>query len=210
MPSKLRCRRLLVAFGAAGAVAVVSGIAYAATSSGGVINACSTKSSGALRVIDPSVTHCKSTETAFDWDRSGPVGPQGPAGAQGAQRPAGANGQEGPQGPSGAIGPDGPPGPQGLAGPAGPAGPSGGISGWEIVSEQPTFINVEGHAFLIVYCPDGKVAVGGGYGGSQGIQVIASAPIAAGTTPKRYGWGITAIGEWGQQISGYVVCVEGS
>jgi hypothetical protein len=41
----------------------------------GTIHACYSKSGGALRVIDSSVTNCKSGETSLTWNQSGPTGP---------------------------------------------------------------------------------------------------------------------------------------
>ncbi|HUQ62465.1 MAG TPA: hypothetical protein VM121_01770 [Acidimicrobiales bacterium] len=94
----------------AGFVVLTVGTAYATIPSGNVINGCYSKSGGALRVIDGSVTACKSGETSLAWNVQGPVGPQGPAGATG------------PAGGTGPIGPVGPAGPQGLTGAQGPAG----------------------------------------------------------------------------------------
>jgi hypothetical protein len=78
----------------AGVLALVTagGVAYAAIPGpGGVIQACYTKSGGALRVVD-SAASCKSGETSLNWSQQGlpgPVGPAGPAGAQGPVGPAG-------------------------------------------------------------------------------------------------------------------------
>lgn len=49
-----------------------------------VIHGCFLRSGGTLRVIDASVTSCRKTEIAIDWNQSGPQGPPGPAGAPGA------------------------------------------------------------------------------------------------------------------------------
>jgi hypothetical protein len=85
---------------------VAGGISYAQIpDSSGVIHACYAKSGGALRVIDNSVTNCKSTETSMNWNQTGPTGPagpQGPTGPQGLQGPTGAAGPQGPQGEPGA------------------------------------------------------------------------------------------------------------
>ncbi len=100
----VRTRGLLALLAVAAALAV-AGVAYATIPDGnGVIHGCYAKSGGSLRVIDASVTNCKSTETSLDWNVQGPAGPQGPQGPQGLQ---------------------GDPGPTGPQGPAGPAGPSG-------------------------------------------------------------------------------------
>jgi hypothetical protein len=92
------------------AVLAAGGIAYATIpDSGGVIHGCYAKSGGSLRVIDDSVTNCKSTETALNWNIQGQQGPVGPAGPQGLQ------GFAGPQGPQGPVGPTGPAGPSGFS-----------------------------------------------------------------------------------------------
>src|SRR5262245_62098219 len=62
-------------------VLVVGGIAYATIpDSGGAIHGCYAKSGGSLRVIDASVTNCKSTETALSWNQAGQQGLPGPPG----------------------------------------------------------------------------------------------------------------------------------
>ena len=112
---------------------------------------CVSKTTGFLRVIDPSKGQkCTSTgflaETAISWNQTGPagaaglpgtagsvgpVGPAGPAGLTGLVGPAGLRGAVGPAGPAGAaglaglIGPAGPQGSVGAAGPAGGVGPAG-------------------------------------------------------------------------------------
>jgi hypothetical protein len=76
--------------------ASLAGTAYATIPGGdGVIHGCYMKSGGTLRVIDASVTKCKSTETSLDWSQRGLPGPQGdpgPAGPQGEQGEPGAPG----------------------------------------------------------------------------------------------------------------------
>ena len=89
---------------------VVAGVAYATIpDSSGAIHGCYARSGGSLRVIDATVTNCKSGETSLDWNVQGQQGPQGPNG------PAGPVGPQGPQGPSGSQGPVGPQGPSGLS-----------------------------------------------------------------------------------------------
>lgn len=82
----------------------------------GVISGCYSRSGGALRVIDSSVTQCKQGETSLNFNQTGPQGPQG---IQGPVGPAGPQGDQGPAGPQGAQGI------QGEQGPAGPQGPAG-------------------------------------------------------------------------------------
>jgi len=88
--------------------AVFAGAAYAAIPSpDGVIHACYLRSGGALRVIDASVTNCKSGETSLNWDQQGQPGPSG---AQGEQGEPGQPGPQGEQGEPGLPGEQGPPG----------------------------------------------------------------------------------------------------
>jgi Collagen triple helix repeat (20 copies) len=106
----LRKRIAFAAFAATAALLVAGGVAYATIpDSNGVIHGCYAKSGGALRVIDASVTNCKSTETSLDWNVQGQQGPQG------AQGPPGPQGDPGPQGVQGVAGPQGPQGPSGLS-----------------------------------------------------------------------------------------------
>jgi hypothetical protein len=89
---------------AAVAALALGGAAYAAIpGSDGVVHGCYAKSGGALRVIDASVTNCKSGETSLNWNQKGSTGAQGPAGPQGPKGDPGA-GSRGPTGPSGPAG----------------------------------------------------------------------------------------------------------
>src|SRR5829696_1279902 len=111
-------------------VAVVAGsAAFAAIpDAGGVIHGCYVKSGGSIRVIDATVTNCKSTETSLDWNQHGQPGvpgPQGPTGATGPKGDTGATGATGPQGLTGAAGPKGDTGAKGDTGPQGPKGDTG-------------------------------------------------------------------------------------
>jgi hypothetical protein len=101
-------RRLLLPL-AVGLVALaIGGVAWASIpSNGGVFTACVTPSSGAVRLIDPSLpksnkeSHCTSAETQVTWNQegqpgiAGPTGPPGAKGAKGAMGPAGATGATG-------------------------------------------------------------------------------------------------------------------
>jgi Collagen triple helix repeat (20 copies) len=101
----------------------------------GVIDACVSKKSKRLRLIEPGRSgprgRCRSSETRLSWNQRGPAGAAGPSGVAGPAGPAGARGDGGPQGTAGATGPrgaagaSGPPGPQGPAGASGPPGPTG-------------------------------------------------------------------------------------
>jgi hypothetical protein len=110
---------------AVGAVLAAGGVAYATIpDSGGTIHGCYTKSGGSLRVVDATVTNCKSTETSLDWNVKGQQGPQGA------------------QGPQGPAGPQGGPGPQGQQGPAGPQGATGASGLSHAYTASTTFVPV--------------------------------------------------------------------
>ena len=120
---RLRGRRSLpLLIGIVTALAVAGGIAYATSKGGPVLNACKANSTGALRLIDPSLpsssqlSHCGYQETPVSWNQLGRQGPPGPQGDQGDQ------GDPGPAGPTGAQGDAGPSGPTGAAGAQGEAG----------------------------------------------------------------------------------------
>jgi hypothetical protein len=117
----MNSKRLVSIAGGGIAALLMAGIAYATIpDGGGAIHGCYARSGGSLRVIDASVTNCKSGETSLDWSVRGPQGLQGPAGATGPQGPAGQQGAQGSAGPQG---------PQGATGPAGPSGTSHGYLG---------------------------------------------------------------------------------
>jgi len=59
----------------------------------GVLHGCYSKSGGAVRVIDNSVTGCKASETSISWNVAGPKGDEGTPGLPGAP---GAPGDRGP------------------------------------------------------------------------------------------------------------------
>jgi hypothetical protein len=225
----------------AGVLLVIGGgAAFATIPNAGVINACYAKSGGSLRVIDASVTNCKSGETALAWDehgavgpvgppgpagpagQAGPAGPAGPKGDTGATGPAGPAGPPGPTGPAGAdgkdgaTGPAGPAGPQGATGPTGPAGPSG-LAGYEIVT---TSVPANGTALVTgnANCPSGKIVLGGGVGVFGTINNL----TADGTGPHVFQSGPTGQTGWsGGAISSqayagqfgmsvYAICVNQS
>jgi Collagen triple helix repeat (20 copies) len=83
-----------------------------------VIQACSAKGSGLLRVVS-APSKCRKHEIPISWNVQGPAGPPGVPGPKGDQGPAGSMGPAGPQGPQGEKGQDG------AQGPAGPPGPQG-------------------------------------------------------------------------------------
>lgn len=67
-----------------------------ATTATGVIVACYSDSSGAVRIVSIS-SQCKSTERSISWDVRGPIGPAGPKGATGPRGPEGPEAQRAPQ-----------------------------------------------------------------------------------------------------------------
>ena len=110
-------------------------------SSNHVYSACMT-GAGAIRMIDYEAgVRCGATETLISWNERGLLGPAGPKGSTGSA------GSDGAPGPAGTIGPPGAP----------------GVSGYEVVSDD--FVMTLGveYGTSSVECPDGKVAIGGGY-----------------------------------------------
>jgi len=179
-------------------LALAGGVAYATIpGSDGVIHACYSRSGGALRVVDASVTGCKSGETSLDWNVRGPAGPQGAAGAggpTGAPGPAGPMGPAGPKGDAGAAGPKGDAGaagPQGLPGPQGPKGDPGsgltsidGLAGLActkagVGGTVSVDYDGEGHIVLTCVTPTGG---GGGGGGGDGTPLLRINEFSTGGT----------------------------
>jgi hypothetical protein len=117
----------------------------------------------------------------------GPTGPQGPPGtdgATGATGPVGATGATGPAGATGATGPAGTDGAAGATGPTGPTGATGatgesGTADFQIVDR---FVSVQnlpaGNSLeLMTTCPNGYLAIGGGFAGTPGAtQAYQSRP----------------------------------
>jgi hypothetical protein len=152
---------------AVAAVAAFAGTAYATIPGGdGTIHGCYAKSGGTLRVIDASVTTCKSGETALDWNQHGQPGPKGDPGE---------------------------PGPAGPQGEQGEPGTPGAVAGRERVLAQSGVPSSRDHQEASVRCPAGKVPVGGGaniareVGGNVGLTVALSASQTIGD-----GWFATA------------------
>lgn len=69
--------------------------------SSGLIYGCYEKNTGNLRAIDKSVSSCRATEIALNWNQTGPAGLPGPPGPSGPQGPQGVQGPSGPSGPPG-------------------------------------------------------------------------------------------------------------
>jgi hypothetical protein len=168
----MRGNLVAAAVGALAATVVAGGIAVAAIPGDeGVIQACYMKTSGNLRVIDPSLGKtCHPTkELALSWNQAGIKGDPGPAGADGPKGDKGDPGADGATGPAGSegakgeTGATGPPGPQGIPGPVGPAGQPGpaGVPGYQVVVEHGSILPQSGQGFRAT-CPHGKVVIGGG------------------------------------------------
>jgi hypothetical protein len=163
-------RRVRVSVAAAVLLVIVAaGAAYATIPDGnGVYTACLLKSTGTIRLIDPSISgstllnHCTQYETEITFNEQGQPGPKGATGATGATGPAGPAGPAGPTGATGqtgaqgATGPAGPAGPTGQTGQEGPAGPKGdtGAAGTNGVS--PTVAQL---AVGDSNCPSGGAAI---------------------------------------------------
>jgi Collagen triple helix repeat (20 copies) len=174
-------------------VVVGSGVALAVTSVGS-INACYVKASGALRVIDASVTQCQKGENSLAWAQTPAPGPKGDAGAAGSKGDLGDQGIQGPKGDTGVIGFQGSDGPQG---PQGPPGNHGYVTVWGDEHSLPPLGAVRGD----VACPAGKVAVGGGF------MVDSASVEESEQTAYLGGWEVTARGgATGGSFMPVVVC----
>jgi hypothetical protein len=176
-------------FWVAGAIATV---ALAATAYAnipdrqGVVHGCFAKSGGTLRVIDASVTNCKSGETALSWNQQGVPGPKGDAGEPG------------------------PPGPQGAQGePGAPGGLAGYVRFFTQSDENSVFTKTQ-----VANCPSGKVPVGGGGRIDRINASFTDVPeVALGQSePTATGWRVEAHEvvptdlPW--VVSAYVVCAD--
>jgi hypothetical protein len=74
-------KRLFAGVAAAAALALAGGIAYAAATSDGTINACAGKTTGNLRL--DTGNGCLPVESPIQWNQVGPQGPQGIPGPPG-------------------------------------------------------------------------------------------------------------------------------
>jgi hypothetical protein len=159
-------------------VGAVGGLASAHGGDANRIHGCyktEPDSPGFVRIVGPNDT-CKKNETAIDWDIIGPAGPQGPAGPAGPEGLQGPAGDDGKQGPAGPSGPQGPAGAQGPAGPQGPPGPQGpGLTGLQ-VAEELSQLNSDDDKTILVLCPVGEHALGGGatIGGPSSVALTVS------------------------------------
>ena len=195
-------------------------VATARAGSSDTVNACVNNASGELRIVGATDT-CKANETLVTWNQQGPTGPQGPQGATGAQGEPGATGATGPQGPAGA---------NGVSGFVGIANDfTVGTAASYLPDGSVVTRNVDcsaGNCILRVYCPTGKVALGGGYlafsdsnslamvniNGSRPFHVDASDPNITALRQPGNGWVINyntfnvPTGAVATTISGFVRC----
>ena len=116
--------------------------------------------------------------------------------------------------PAGPQGPAGPEGPQGAKGSRGPQGAPGspGLSAVEVVTKDSPF-NEYDVKEVVVACPDGKLAIGGGgvpivsgVGWGDGVALTWSFP-----TDDQHGWKLRAEEfepEVGWQLRAYAVCAS--
>lgn len=106
--------KAIIAAAVAGGLILAGGVAYATIpAADGTIYGCYHDKGGTLRVIDDTVSQCRSTESAISWNQTGPQGPEGLKGEDGKDGVDGVNGVDG------VDGEDGAPGAKGDAGPAG-------------------------------------------------------------------------------------------
>ncbi|GAA1015977.1 hypothetical protein Aple_011180 [Acrocarpospora pleiomorpha] len=118
-------RNAAIAAGTALALTLgAAGVAVAAISLPGEINACVDDKTGATRIL--SGLGCAQGEHQITWNVRGPAGPVGPTGPAGSTGPVGPAGRVGPAGPEGPVGPTGPAGAKGEKGEKGDPGVSYG------------------------------------------------------------------------------------
>lgn len=150
---------------------------------------------------------------------AGPAGTEGPIGGTGAAGPAGTAGPigaTGPAGPAGEAGPQGVKGDAGLTGPQGPSGQQGtqgvqgtpgtpGVSGYQFI--QNIYVAVAAGTTInhAIYCPNAKLATGGGYRDEGGnLKVQWNSPLDGGAG---WFWRISAPTTGSGAASLYVICV---
>ena len=89
MRGRLSGRGLLLGVVGLLMVAVGVGSALGAIPDKGVYNACLTKSTGVIKVINYPKVKCAKRQRLISWSQQGPAGAQGAQGVQGVQGPAG-------------------------------------------------------------------------------------------------------------------------
>lgn len=146
----------------------------------------------------------------------GDVGPAGPKGAKGETGAAGAKGEKGD------VGPKGDTGAQGVAGTAGADGANGtdgtdgtdGVSGYEVIGGEIAW--EQGVHSATQTCPEGKVAIGGGFKtqGTASSPVIVTSNGPTGLAEQADGtWSATSwtivgenMGAAAATVDPYVIC----
>jgi hypothetical protein len=132
----------------------------------GVLHGCYSKTTGDLRLIDPSAhQHCRRGELAVSWNQTGPQG------APGLRGPRGVQGAQGSKGDTGTTGPQGPPGP-GLTFTS-----AVGVTGPTITAAGTYFVSV----FVVLPNATGS-PISGGVCSSSGEVVGDFSSIPAGAT----------------------------
>lgn len=108
---------------------------------------------------------------------TGPAGATGPQGITGATGATGVNGSDGANGADGVDGMDGANGADGVTGPTGATGAAGSVGTITVTNGYATILPSAGGAAM-AYCPDGTVAIGGGYyvSGPAGVSVYYFGP----------------------------------
>jgi hypothetical protein len=105
---------------------------------------------------------CKNNETPISWNQDGPAGPTGATGPTGSTGATGAIGPTGGTGAAGATGATGATGARGETGATGATGPPGSLDTTEVDSAE-TAIPLRASENVKAVCPDGMMAVAGGY-----------------------------------------------
>ena len=121
-------------------------------------------------------------------------------------------GATGATGPAGPAGPQGYPGVMGPEGPTGPTGPAGaaGLSGYHLISITSMGSIAAGSSITLdATCPEGEVALSGGYWniGGPDIQVTFSAPTSDPRT-WRIGFRNTSANLLAPFLWAYATCVK--
>lgn len=151
--------------GALALIVALTGVGIAAIpGSDGVVNACYSKKSGAVRLVKAG-KKCDKGEKATSWSQQGPAGPQG---------------SQGPQGPVGVAGTNGANGIDGSAGQAGSAGPgllfgSGNASNSSTIFTSLAGANTTTQSFAFTPMPPGANLT------ARDFSVRANPAVAAGT-----------------------------
>jgi hypothetical protein len=143
---------------------------------------------------------------AYLHGQRGPAGPRGPVGRTGARGPAGPAGRTGAKG---ATGPTGPTGKTGATGAMGATGAAGGpLDAKRIVHIYgPTFpvaAGAPGPVYYAAPCPNGAVALGGGYTITGTVHISSSV-----ASDFQQGWQVAADnpGAVNGTVQAFAVCL---